>query len=95
MDLLVAADQCQQGNGGVGESSWQGHDGSPRESVAGELVCSYAVPNLTQMHAGRYDFMGYSTISVPCSLKQHRVQSEHPGGRQPGRTGFWRLLVMV
>jgi hypothetical protein len=54
MDLLAAADQCQPGNGGVGESSWQGHGGSPRDiSVAGELDCSYTILNLTQMQAVR------------------------------------------
>ena len=53
MDPLVAADQRQQGNDGVGEPSWQGHGGS-RENVcvAGESAGRFAILHLTQMQAG-------------------------------------------
>ena len=88
MDLLVAADQCQQGNGGVGESSWQGHDGSPRESVAEELVCSYAIPNLTQMHAGCYDFMGSQPSAYHVPLNSTASRASIRGGVNRAEQGF-------
>ena len=67
MDPLVAADQGQQGNGGVGEPSWQGH-GKSRVNVCVAV----------ESHLG-HDWLPHATKRGAAQIRPSQLTAKQAG----------------